>query len=420
MKTIPFVRYAASLLFLVPVTALRAWDYEGHQIVNRLALESLPKGDFPDFVLTSDSARDRIAFLAGEPDRWKSTPDLPIKHYNGVDHYLDLEEVSEAGLDPHTISSLRYDFVVQFAAGRAAHSDKFPPIDPKKNLEHSREWPGFAPWAITEYYGKLKAAFSYLKAFQEQNQGQQLGTSVEVTNAKDNIIYLMGIMGHYVGDCAQPLHVTMHHNGWVGPNPNGYTTWSGIHAWIDGGLIGKTGINWKALTPQITPSQAIVLAPQADGRDPMFVDVMNYLLGSLDQVEPLYRLEKDHKFGDDFAKGPKTGQDTETVSAEGRAFVEAQLVRGGEKLGAIWLTAWRNSPPDAYLRAQLLKRQASAGPVDPRPAVEYWASSHSSKHLYHKSTCEWAQKIKESNKVVFKTKEEAEAAGYVPCDTCKP
>ena len=39
----------------------------------------------------------------------------------------------------------------------------------------------------------------------------------------------MGVMGHYVGDCAQPLHTTKHHNGWVGENPHGYTTWPGLH-----------------------------------------------------------------------------------------------------------------------------------------------------------------------------------------------
>jgi hypothetical protein len=50
-------------------------------------------------------------------------------------------------------------------------------------------------------------------------------------------------------------------------------------------------------------------------------------------------------------------------SAEGRAFLEGQLLRGGRMLSAIWLTAWRSAPPDTYLRAQLLKRQADAAPA---------------------------------------------------------
>ena len=31
----------------------------------------------------------------GEPDRWRNTTDLPIKHFNGVDHYLDAEELAQ-------------------------------------------------------------------------------------------------------------------------------------------------------------------------------------------------------------------------------------------------------------------------------------------------------------------------------------
>jgi hypothetical protein len=234
----------------------------------------------------------------------------------------------------------------------------------------------------------------------------------------------MGVMGHYVGDCAQPLHATIHHHGWVGANPNGYTTWAGIHAWIDGGLIAKAGINTSSIAPRVTPAAAIALTPQADGRDSLFVAAMNYVIKTQELVEPLYQLEKAGKLGDTASKTHQKTPDTEPVSAEGRAFIEAQLLRGGEMLGAIWLTAWHNSPPDTFLRATLLKRQAAVVPVVPVPvpvgATEYWASSKSSKHLYHLPSCEWAQKIKPENKVVFASKAEAEAKGYKPCDTCKP
>lgn len=353
MKSTRFTSGLLLALLLLSATALRAWDYEGHRIVNQLALASLP-ADFPAFV-HEPAAAERIAFLAGEPDRWKNSSDLPLRHYNGVDHYLDLEELADAGIDVNQLPSMRYDFVVQFAAGRAAHPGNFPAIDPKKNTEHSREWPGFAPWAIAEYYGKLKSEFSYLKAFQE------LGTPEEVANAQANIIYTMGVMGHYVGDCSQPLHATKHHNGWVGPNPNGYTTWSGVHQWIDGGLIAKAGIKARAILPRVTPAQPIALTPQADGRDPLFVAVISYLQETLTRVEPLYQLEKAGKLGDTYAKEHGKGQDTEVVSAEGQAFIQDQLLRGGETLGSIWLTAWRNSPPDTFLHSVLLKRQAAKG-----------------------------------------------------------
>ena len=352
-------RLSHALLLLLgalpAAVTVHGWDYEGHRIVNQLALVALP-ADFPAFVREPANA-ERIAFLAGEPDRWKSAPDLPLRQYNGMDHYCDLEELAEAGLDAATVPSFRYDFAVMFAAGRTAHPDKFPAIDPAKNSDHSREWPGFAPWAITEYYGKLKAAFSYLKAFEEA------GTPEEIANARANIVYIMGVMGHYVGDCAQPLHTTIQHNGWVGSNPQGYTTWNGIHAWIDGGFIAKAGIKTTDIAPQVKPAQPITLAPRPDGRDPMFTAVMDYLLAQQKFVEPLYVLDKAGNFSDELEKTGKFHQDAQPVNEEGRKFIQTRLLTGGEMLGAIWLTAWKQAGPDVILRAQLLKRQAAAVPV---------------------------------------------------------
>ena len=90
-----FVQSRLLLLALLLPVASRAWDYEGHRIVNQLALASLP-ADYPAFVKTPANA-ERVAFLAGEPDRWKNVPDLPLKQYNGMDHYCDLELIPDAG-----------------------------------------------------------------------------------------------------------------------------------------------------------------------------------------------------------------------------------------------------------------------------------------------------------------------------------
>src|SRR5882757_7376722 len=125
------------LLALAMTCPLRAWDYEGHRTVNQLALAALPR-EFPDFVRAPANA-ERIAFLAGEPDRWRNVPDLPLKQSGGSwgDHFCDVEQIPAAGLDLATLTSFRYDFIVQFAAGRAAHADKFHAVDPKRNADHS-------------------------------------------------------------------------------------------------------------------------------------------------------------------------------------------------------------------------------------------------------------------------------------------
>ena len=338
MRVGALFRFAFVVAIAAPTAAL-AWDYPGHRIVNRLALESLP-ADFPAWVRSPANA-ERIAFLSGEPDRWRNSREQLLQHYNGLDHYCDLEEIADAGIDLETLTPFRYAFAAQFAAGRAAHADRFPPIDAAKDNDRSREWPGFLPWAIAEYYAKLQSAFSYLKTF------ERYGTPAEIANARENVVYLMGVGGHYVGDGAQPLHTTLHFNGWVGPNPMGYTTRRTLHPWIDGGFIAKAGITEEEIAPGVAPARPVDLEPRADGRDPVFAAVVDYLRAQQAEVEPLYRLEKAGGF-------EVNGR---TRSAEGRAFIEAQLLKGGEMLGALWLTAWRQAAPDIFLRKQLIERR---------------------------------------------------------------
>src|SRR3954452_22487738 len=160
MKNLFAALFAAS----VAVLPLRAWDYEGHRIVNQLALASLPT-NFPAFVREPANA-ERVAFLAGEPDRWRNSPDLPLKHVNGPDHYIDLEQLNDYGLRPESLPMFRYDFIGELANIRKQHPDKFPAVT-AKNEDHTRELVGLLPWAITENYSKVKSGFSYLKAFQQ-------------------------------------------------------------------------------------------------------------------------------------------------------------------------------------------------------------------------------------------------------------
>lgn len=343
---------ALSLSCLVSSPAF-AWDYFGHHLVNQVALAALPE-DFPAFIRDPANA-ERVAFLAGEPDRWRNTPEEVLAQANGVDHFLDTEQVTDAGLDLHTISDFRYDFAAAFAAGRAAHIERFPAVDPKDDGDHTREWAGFLPYAITENFAKLRSEFSYWKEL------QATGTPAEVANAQANILYTMGVMGHFVGDSAQPLHVTKHHHGWVGANPNGYQTGSFIHAWIDGGYIAKVGIHFDELKPRIVTAQPLSIAKREDGRDPIFVASMDFILAQWEQVEPLYRLEKAGKFkGDDLSP-----------TAEGRVFIDGQLLKGGEQLAALWITAWHQAYPDKFLHSENVKRNAHLTleqlPLEPLP-----------------------------------------------------
>lgn len=322
------------LTSLLSLPAASAWDYPGHRAVNELALGALPRS-FPDFV-RAPAPRERILFLSGEPDRWRNAPDLALRHANGPDHFLDLEDLEPAGLALERLPRFRYEVVAAAAdVRRGARAAAPGPAD----TDHTRWLPGLLPWALAEHYARLRSAFGYLAAY------EALGTRAEVENARANVVALMGTMGHYAGDAAQPLHTTRHYNRWVGDNPRAFTTGRGFHQWIDGGFLEAHGVDPNRLARRVRAARGLAAREGYVAPDDIVGLLGAFLRESHAQVVPLYELEREGKLG------------TDPVRARaGRDLLEAQLVRGAELLADLWLTAWRTAPEDTYLLRVLGKR----------------------------------------------------------------
>lgn len=330
---------ALALLATASVSDVRAWDYEGHRLINQLALDTLPT-NFPAFA-KAPIARERIGFLAGEADRWRNTTDLVLRHCNGPDHYFDFDLLEPAKIDVAQLSPFRYEFAVQLAKAHAANPQNFPAFDPLKDSDKTKAMIGFLPWTIAEHQGKLKSTFSYLKEY------EAAGTPEEIANARENIIYIMGVMGHFVGDATQPLHSTKHHHGWVGANPKAYSTNYPIHSWIDGGYLQQFGVSADKLRAKLRPATSVGGPGNAASAN-LFPAVVNFLQEQFKQVEPLYELEK---------AGKLSGR--RELSQEGHDFLTGQMLRASQMLGDLWLTAWQQAPPDMFLRSALAKRKAA-------------------------------------------------------------
>jgi hypothetical protein len=337
---------AAALPLLAAVLPLCAWDYEGHRTVNLLALDSLPT-NFPA-ALRDAAARERVAFLAGEPDRWRNTSDRPLRHANGLDHYFDMEYLADYyAMSATNLSPFRYEFTAQMAAVRAKSPEKFSTTE--KDDDRIKYLPGFLPWAIVENYAKLKSGFSYLKVFEE------MGTPEEVAEARKNLLYIMGTMGHYVGDATQPLHTTKHFNGWVGENPKGYGTNKTFHSWIDGGYLRKVGgLRDAELRAKLRPAAPLTLdGTTARDAEDVFKVVMRFLAEQHKLVEPLYEMNKDGRLSGNGEKG-----------MEAFPVLSNQIKLAAQFLGDLWLTAYQNAPVDNFLKNQLATRKLQAEAKD--------------------------------------------------------
>jgi hypothetical protein len=319
MPTCGFVRAAAFFLVLALLAGpVSGWDAHGHRTITYLAIDGLSP-DMPGWIRQPQFAV-RIADQSNEPDRWRSTRRTPIQHEANPEHYINAEDLEFFGLRLQALPRHRYEYVRAMAIARHLHPQRFPSIDSARDQDKTREWPGFLAHAIAEHHAKLQASFFTYRVLSGLNEPRR---AHELEQARENIIYHMGILSHFFGDGAQPLHTTRHHHGWVGENPAGYTTEYGFHSYIDGRILDIHRLSFANLRPRIEYFSV-------DPQDP-WQDILEFIGRALAEVEPLYILQK-------------TG---DLERAAGERFIAARLNDGGAMLSALYRSAWAASEPTA-------------------------------------------------------------------------
>ncbi len=278
--------------------AAHAWGSKGHRIINKLAASTLP-ATVPAFLRSPDAIAE-IEYLGPEADRWRSPAEPELAAAQSPEHYIDLELADKLGPLPHR----RLDFEAKvFAAGER----------PEKI--------GLQPWETDEVWERLKSAMRDYRNLAAEHQ--------DTRPVEQAIIFYAGWLGHYVGDGSQPLHVTIKYNGWVGPNPNGYTTEHQIHWQFEGPFV-AANMHAPEVMARMTPPKVI--------KGDMFDDYVAYLRHTATYVEKVYQLYKVGGF--DGAGTP-----------ESREFTAARLADGASMLRDMIYTAWIDSAqpvPEPY------------------------------------------------------------------------
>jgi hypothetical protein len=289
---------AGLVCFAAQSPTAHAWGNEGHRLINRLAASTLPAG-VPAF-LRSEAAANEIEYLGPEPDRWRSAAEPELSAAQAPEHFIDLEPADALGPLPRH----RLDFEARvFAAGQR----------PEKI--------GLQPWEATEVWERLKAA---LREYRRLTAAGQDTRGVEAA-----AIFYAGWLGHYVGDGSQPLHTTEKYNGWIGPNPHGYTTGRQIHWQFEGPFVAA-----NEHEPEVRAKMTAAKAIEGD----IFLSYVAYLRHTYSYVEKVYQLEK---------AGGFLGAGT----AESREFTAERLAAGASMLRDMIYTAWLESAkpvPDPY------------------------------------------------------------------------
>lgn len=259
---------AACFLVLAPAPA-RAWGQRAHAVIDRAAIAGLP----PDGPVFLRRYADYVALSATIPDFWRAASEPFSKIEEDPNHGWFREQF--AFLRP--IPRSRYEFVL------ALH-DQYLRIKSRDRDAAQRmnvRWTGTLPYAAMEAYGRLVATMRRLRRAPDG--------SIEAQFLEQACAFQVFQMGHYVGDGAQPLHDTIHHDGWSGANPAGYTRDPAIHGRVESKFVDEIGLTEADISGRLGA------AGHLDGD--LFEMVLAYLDEAGDLTERIYQLDQRGAFG---------------------------------------------------------------------------------------------------------------------------
>jgi hypothetical protein len=290
-----------------------AWGVRGHHEINRAAIESLDPAE-QQLLLAQ---KDYIVYMAPIPDSYRTAAEPFLKIFEDPNHGWFVEQSRELMSQP---PRSRYEFVVQLYSQYQQSKDKLTNV----------RWTGTMPYAAVEHYERIKAAFRRLRQARAQKEDTRFVSQEAAT--------YIGLLGHYIGDGSQPLHISIHHDGWQGDNPKGYTTDPRIHGRMESQFVDLIEVKSSDLTPRI--GEPLVYA------DPFQAIVDHYLkAGGL--TEQVYQIDRDGGWADRQNKAA-------------RELVLQQLAGGAEVMRNLIHTAWVKSEAPSVPRG---------GGNDPRNAM---------------------------------------------------
>jgi hypothetical protein len=317
-----------------------AWGNTGHRMVGVAAMRALPE-ELPAFLRTPGAAAD-IGELSREPDRSKGAGQ-PHDRERDTAHFIDMEEtghvLSAAGLSIDALPELKSQYDARLIADGMDVNDA-----------------GYLPYAIMDGWQQLKQDFAYWRILvaieaRETDPGKRAWYREDRVRREALVLRDIGYLSHYVGDGSQPLHTSIHYNGWGDyPNPQGFTNSRQTHGLFEGGFI-RRNVRLDAVEAAMTPS-----AVPASGTTGFNLkgDTVAYLKASLAEVTPLYELEKAGGFADGDVRGA--------------TFATRRVAAGASQLRDLITLAWRAAGEGSIGWPAVKVAEVEKGAADP------WAS----------------------------------------------
>jgi hypothetical protein len=315
---------ALAVTLVLAAPGLMAWGERGHQTANRAAVRAIPDNG-PVFLR---GLEDWIVYLGIIPDSWRASSEPFQKIIEDPNHGWFREQF--AFMTNQDVPRSRYDFVL---ALDSEHRRLVAAGDTKAAALTNVRWTGTMAYAAVETYEQMVAGMRRYRGAKAKGADTRL---VEL-----EIASYMGRLGHYTADGAQPLHDTIHHDGWQGPNPKGYATDPRVHGRFESQFVDRMQLTADDIQAAVPPA---VVIPDA------FDAVLAHLDDAATHVEEVYELDKIGVLTGPDGPAP-AGETGAKADSDARALVRRQLTRAAALLRDLAYTAWVRSGETSPLRS---------------------------------------------------------------------
>lgn len=342
---IQFARTFLFLSILLPQTS-HAWGKRGHTIVCETAA----------YLLTQEKTHSEqtgflkshsfdLGYYCNVPDIvWKRPDTYKIEFPN---HFMDMEIFERSIKDPK-------ERVSAFQLSRIEFNEKYPQI-----LESA----GRSFWRVRELVLQFESLTKKLRdqdpralAHEQRMQRQSL---------QADWLTLAGVVGHYVADLAQPLHVTENYDGQL-------TGQKGLHEWFETELVNdlylEDGNSLSSEVLQKAKAQWNSVKAKGSGDSHLKDDLPQLAKDSLAQMEKILKI--DSKWG---------RKDRKKARKIFRPILSDRLAAGAVALAKIWQTqlGWTYDGERFYI---FLSDPPYMVPPQAKPATDSTPKSQKNEH----------------------------------------
>lgn len=291
-----------------------AWESRGHAIICDTAIALIKDPDFKMFLLAKSSEMEHLCNI---PDSYWKSLDSSIKKIGAPTHFLDTEHLQE------NVAEIFLDY--------SKIQEKY--LNQKSNFDNSliQNIPsqlGSLWWRVDQFF---RLSLQEKKVFENPYLDEKIkNLSKQAQEAFFRFYVNLGLMGHFVGDNSQPMHLSADYDGKNKGHP-------GLHSYYEGYAVNYLGSELKAWVETEALKQYTSIKRKYQ-KDLQVVSAMRDL-GALSYSEYTQIIKADELESSSDADEVKRKPIEKTIK-NFKPLIVRQLARASVYLAVLWQSAY--------------------------------------------------------------------------------